>query len=107
MPELYCGFRRRGEAPPIPYQVACKPQAWAAGAVFLMIKSLLGLSMDIDQDYVVLNSPLLTPKVNLLEIKGLRCRNFEADIVLRRSKGRTHVDVTRKSGNGRVLTVRA
>ncbi len=106
LPELYCGFRRRGDAPPIPYQVACKPQAWAAGAVFLMMKSLLGLSMDIDQDHVVFNSPLLTPKVNLLEIKGLRCRNFEADIILRRSKGRTHVDVTRKSGNGRVLTVR-
>ncbi len=35
---------------------------------------------------------MLTPKVNVLEIKGLRCRNFEADIVLRRSRGRTYED---------------
>ena len=35
LPELICGFHRRdGDAPTL-YPVACAPQAWAAGAVYL------------------------------------------------------------------------
>src|SRR5438105_3032990 len=35
LPELFCGFPRRpGESPTL-YPVACAPQAWASGAVFL------------------------------------------------------------------------
>ena len=63
LPELYCGFRKRGSEPPIPYEVACKPQAWAAGSIFLMLKAMLGISLDLDQNYLVFNSPLLTPKL--------------------------------------------
>jgi len=106
LPELFCGFRRRENAPPVPYQVACKPQAWAAGSLYLMLKAMTGLSMDLDQNYVVFNSPLLTPKVNTLEIKGLQCRDWEIDLVLRRSRVGTTVDITRKVGNIRVLTVK-
>src|SRR5438270_1432607 len=36
LPELFCGFPRRpGEAPTL-YPVACAPQSWASGAVFLL-----------------------------------------------------------------------
>lgn len=106
LPELYCGFRRRGNAPPIPYEVACKPQAWAAGSIFLMLKAMLGMSMDVHQSYVVLNSPILTSKINWLEIRGLQGRDWEMDLIFRRSKGGTVVDVRRKEGNVRVLTVK-
>ena len=106
LPELFCGFRRRGDAPPIPYEVACKPQAWAAGSVFLMLKSMIGISMDVNQEYVVFNAPTLTNKINWLEIKGLRGRDWEMDIVLRRNKSGTVVDVTRRTGKVRVMTIR-
>jgi glycogen debranching enzyme len=106
LPELYCGFRKRGDAPPVPYEVACKPQAWAAGSLFLMMKSMLGISMDIQQSYVVFNSPTLTQRMNCLEIKGLRGRDWEMDLMLRRTKAGTVVDVTRKTGSVRVMTVR-
>ena len=43
MPELFCGFSRRPDQGPIPYPVACNPQAWAAGAVFMMLAAALGL----------------------------------------------------------------
>ncbi|MGH7359795.1 MAG: amylo-alpha-1,6-glucosidase, partial [Candidatus Rokuibacteriota bacterium] len=34
LPELFCGYRREESADrPIPYPVACSPQAWAAGAL--------------------------------------------------------------------------
>ncbi len=106
LPELFCGFRKRGNEPPIPYEVACKPQAWAAGSIFLMIKSMLGISMDADQDYVVFHNPFLVPQVNVLEIKGLQGRDWEVDLLFRRGKQGTHVDVTHKRGAVRILTVK-
>ena len=38
LPELYCGFRRRRGAGPTLYPVACSPQAWASGSLFLTIQ---------------------------------------------------------------------
>ena len=39
LPELFCGFPRRpGEGPTL-YPVACAPQAWAAGAVFMLLQA--------------------------------------------------------------------
>ncbi len=106
LPELFCGFRKRGQEPPVPYAVACKPQAWAAGSVFLMLKSMLGLSIDTDQSHLVFRSPILTPKIGFLKIQGLHGRNWELDLACRRTNYGTHVEITRKSGNVRVLTVR-
>jgi glycogen debranching enzyme len=106
LPELFCGFRKRGLEPPVPYEVACKPQAWAAGSLFLMLKAMLGISMEIDQSYLVFNSPLLTSKMNSLEVKNLQCRDTEIDFILRRSRHGANVAVTRKSGDLRVLTLR-
>lgn len=106
LPELFCGFRKRGDEPPVPYEVACKPQAWAAGSLFLMLKSILGISIDVDQPYLVFNSPLLTPKINHLEIKNLKGRDWEVDLSVKRAKHGTYVEVTRRHGNLRVLTVR-
>jgi glycogen debranching enzyme len=45
LPELYCGFARdqgAGRAPAA-YPVSCSPQAWAAGASFMMLQAALGL----------------------------------------------------------------
>jgi glycogen debranching enzyme len=44
LPELFCGFTRRSPNRPVSYPVACSPQAWAAGAPFLMLQSMLGIS---------------------------------------------------------------
>src|SRR5213075_1281230 len=46
LPELYCGFRRQpGEGPTL-YPVACSPQAWASGSLFMMLQASLGLTLD-------------------------------------------------------------
>jgi glycogen debranching enzyme len=46
LPELFCGFSRRSGEVPTLYPVACAPQAWASGAVFLLLQGLLGLEVD-------------------------------------------------------------
>ena len=35
------------------------------------------IAIDVDQDYLVFQAPILTPKVSWLEIQGLRCRDSE------------------------------
>ena len=37
LPELFCGFNLKRGRGPILYPVACSPQAWASGSLFMMI----------------------------------------------------------------------
>ncbi len=46
LPELLCGFQRRRGRGPTLYPVACSPQAWASGALLLMLQASLGLEFD-------------------------------------------------------------
>ncbi len=47
LPELFCGIERKGAGDaPVAYPVACMPQAWAAGAAFMVAP---GLSRDHDR----------------------------------------------------------
>lgn len=104
LPELFCGFRRRTDEPPVPYEVACRPQAWAAGSVFLVLKSMLGLLMEIDQKELVFQSPLLPREINELSIEGLRVRDTEFSVMVTRGgHDECHIELTRRSGPMRIL----
>ena len=46
LPELFCGFQRKPRLGPIPYPVACYPQAWSAASVFMILQALLGLEVN-------------------------------------------------------------
>ena len=46
LPELFAGFSRTEFETPVPYPVACQPQAWAAGAIPYLVQSGLGLMPD-------------------------------------------------------------
>jgi len=41
LPELFCGFDRGDFAAPVSYPTSCSPQAWAAAAPFLLLRTLL------------------------------------------------------------------
>ncbi len=43
LPELFCGFTRRPGEGPVHYPVACSPQAWSSGVVFMLLAASLGL----------------------------------------------------------------
>ena len=49
LPELFCGFDRTDAHTPVPYPVACSPQAWAAGSSFLFLETMLGLRAHADR----------------------------------------------------------
>jgi glycogen debranching enzyme len=71
LPELYCGFPRFAGQPPTPYPVACLPQAWASGSVFMMLQACLGLSIDGRRRAVHVTHPLLPIGIESLTIKRL------------------------------------
>lgn len=45
LPELFCGFRREQGIPPVPYPVACHPQAWSAASFHMLLQAVLGLKV--------------------------------------------------------------
>jgi glycogen debranching enzyme len=97
LPELMCGFQRQqGEAPTL-YPVACSPQAWAAGSVFLLLQALLGLTIHAESRQVRLNRPRLPPFLNALTIRHLRVGEGEIDLLFERADGEVVVRVLRRT----------
>ncbi|KAA5543207.1 amylo-alpha-1,6-glucosidase [Roseiconus nitratireducens] len=103
LPELFCGFdRMTGHAPTL-YPVACSPQAWAAGAVFLILQSILGLSFASTKPHVRFDSPQLPPYLNWVRIQNLRVGNGVVDLALRRHPRDVGMNVERKRGDIQIV----
>ena len=85
LPELFCGFPRRPGQPPIAYPVACLPQAWAAGSVFMLLQACLGLEIDGWSGRVTLDHPQLPPGVDSLRVTRLTLGDTHLDLSLERS----------------------
>lgn len=88
LPELFCGFERAAGEAPVAYPVACLPQAWAAGSVFLLLQECLGLRIDARQDAVVVDRPLLPDGMEALDIQSIALRQGRLDLAFRRVSGR-------------------
>ena len=106
LPELFCGFRRRpGEAPTL-YPVACSPQAWAAGAVFLCLQACLGLEVRGPTATVKFSDPVLPAFMRHMHIRNLRIGDASVDLLLARRGGDVGISVPRRSGPVSVVTVK-
>ncbi len=99
LPELFCGINRRpGEGPTL-YPVACSPQAWAAGAVFLALQACLGISVDDKNRRIVFERPFLPDGIPQLWIKGLGCADSSLNLLLERKADAVKIEATENSGN--------
>jgi glycogen debranching enzyme len=87
LPELFCGFPRKPGEPPIAYPVACMPQAWAAGSVFMLLQASLGLTIDGWNERVRLVRPTLPQGVDRLTVTGLAVGRRVVDLTLSRTDG--------------------
>jgi glycogen debranching enzyme len=107
LPELFCGFARRAGEGPTRYPVACLPQAWAAGAPFLVLEAMLGLTIDGARGRIQLDRPYLPPLLEHVSIGGLRVGRGRIDLDLRRhSDDDVGVNVLRREGDVEVLVVK-
>jgi glycogen debranching enzyme len=91
LPELFCGFPRAAGEPPVAYPVACLPQAWAAGAVFMMLQACLGLKLHGEMAEVEIHNPNLPVGIDRLSVQGLKVGHGEIDLVFERQGPRVAV----------------
>jgi glycogen debranching enzyme len=97
-PELVCGFSRREGAGPTRYPVACSPQAWAAGSVFMLLSATLGLELDAVHQRVIFNRPQLPAGVKRLTIERLQIGQAELDLEVERYRHDVSVNVLKRTG---------
>lgn len=97
IPELFCGFsrdRRFGSAPG-EYLVSCSPQAWAAGALFHLLRVLAGIEVDAPSGLLRVD-PLPTCLYGRLRIENLRVGMHEVDVTIEDAHTSPRVKVDRK-----------
>jgi len=98
LPELFCGFARRAGKGPTSYPVACSPQAWSAGAAFLLLQSSIGLRIDAVAKQIVLNRPVLPEFLEQVRVRNLVVGEASVDLMLFRSGHAVAVTVERRDG---------
>jgi glycogen debranching enzyme len=93
LPEVFAGYDRAATAFPVEYPTASSPQAWAAGAPLLAIRTMLGLEPDGDHLAV---DPVLPNAIRRLEVRGVLGRWGRADARAERPDARPVEDVVRE-----------
>jgi glycogen debranching enzyme len=107
LPELYAGSPRSTQYTPVPYPVACRPQAWAAGSFPLILQAILGLAPNAPQGELLVARPRLPYWLDSVRVKNLRVGRGSADLLYSRRGARTRVEVLALRGRLRVSVVPA
>ncbi|WP_298721684.1 amylo-alpha-1,6-glucosidase [uncultured Ferrovibrio sp.] len=84
LPELFCGFPRAKGEPPIDYPVACLPQAWAAGAIFMLLQAGLGLRIDGERGEIHIHRPALPSAIDRLVLSDIGVGDAKVNLVFQR-----------------------
>ena len=106
LPELYCGFKRVSAAP-VPYPVACVPQAWSAATPFLLLQTLLGLQADARSGSLTVHHPLLPDWLEEVQLSRLRIGNARVALRFRREQDITSFSLIESDGDVQVTMATA
>jgi glycogen debranching enzyme len=106
LPELLCGFHRRGGEHPTMYPVACAPQAWAAGAVYLLLGACLGLQIDAAARRVSLRQAALPEGIEWIRLTNLMVAGARVDLSLLRHAGDVGITVLTREGPLEIVAVK-
>jgi glycogen debranching enzyme len=98
LPELICGFTRRPGKGPTLYPVACAPQAWAAGAVFMTLQACLGLSINAVDSNISISYAALPESLQRVEIRNLMVGPSRVDFAFERYAGSVGVNIMERTG---------
>lgn len=77
LPEAFAGFDRNLGRFPVPYPTACSPQAWATGAPFVFVKTMLGLDA---RDGQVMIDPRVPESIGRMFIHGMHAFGTHWDV---------------------------
>jgi glycogen debranching enzyme len=93
LPELFCGLDRHAGQFPVHYPVACSPQAWASGSLFLLLRACLGLFPDAPRRTLHIASPALPEWLDHLTLSRLRIGPVRVTLHFTRNQTGTFVAV--------------
>ncbi|HUP82907.1 MAG TPA: glycogen debranching N-terminal domain-containing protein [Candidatus Limnocylindria bacterium] len=99
LPELFCGFERATSPLPVPYPVACSPQAWAAGSLYHLMAATLGMRPDARGKRLELVRPGLPTWLPSLQVRGLRVGDARVDLEFATQADSISVEVLRRSAD--------
>jgi glycogen debranching enzyme len=94
LPELFAGFSRAQYETPVPYPVACHPQAWASGSIPYMLINGLGLEADAMTGRLRVRRPSLPRWVNRVEVENLVVGGGRVDLLFERTGAGDSVALT-------------
>lgn len=97
MPELFAGIERQDNNFPVPYPDANIPQAWAAGSILFLIRSILGLEANAPQHKLKVQ-PHLPECLSDLELKNLAVGDVKVSLRFWRESEQTRWEVTHMDG---------
>jgi glycogen debranching enzyme len=103
LPELFCGFALRAGEGPTLYPVACAPQSWSAGAVFLLLQACLGLQVKGPETKICFAQPLLPEFLREVRISNLTVGAASVDLLLQRHAQHVGLNVLRQTGSAEIV----
>jgi glycogen debranching enzyme len=103
LPELYCGFERRVNEGPTAYPVACSPQAWSVGTVFLLLQACLRIEINAFNKTIIFNKPELPDYLEKITITNLITGDAFCDFEIYRHRYDVGFNVIRKPANWEVI----
>jgi len=99
LPELFCGFDRGMADVPVPYPVACSPQAWSAATPLSLLQTMLGMHADAANNILELDRPHLPAWLGKVTVHELRVGERTVDLLFHRWRGNTtSAEVLRRDG---------
>ena len=105
LPELFCGIQRRETDEPVQYPVSCSPQAWASGAIFLLLTSVLGIRPSAPRRELNIVNPRLPDWLDSLNIRNLRIGGSRVGLDFTRRGTRTFCNIVDVEGEKLLVNV--
>jgi glycogen debranching enzyme len=102
LPELFGGTARSAHYAPVPYPVACRPQAWAAGAFPLITQAILGLCPDAPARTLNIVRPELPPWLQAVALHRMRVGEADVDLFFERRGAEVAVEIVDIRGDLKV-----
>ncbi|PYR92149.1 MAG: amylo-alpha-1,6-glucosidase [Acidobacteria bacterium] len=106
LPELLCGFHRRSDERPTQYPVACAPQAWAAGAVYMLLQAAIGMDIDAVRRRITFCRASLPASIDRLVLTNLTVGDARVDLALERHANDVGVNVVRREGQLEIVAIK-
>ncbi|TYR35738.1 amylo-alpha-1,6-glucosidase [Sphingobacterium phlebotomi] len=105
VPELYCGFEKRQGIGPTAYPVACSPQAWAVGTVFMLLQSCLRIDINAINKTITFDRITLPDYLNEIHLTDLKLGNEKCSLIINRSKyGNISFNIVHKPDDWEIVT---